>query len=116
MTKHVTTKEPYPSRREFIQASTAAAVGTAVVSQLGAIPAVHAAGRDSIRVGLIGCGGRGSGAAENCLKSSENVSIAALGDVFRGQVDGLREKLRQEFSDKLEVTDDRCFVGLDAYK
>ena len=104
------------SRRDFIRASTATAVGTTVAANFGSVPAVHAAGRDTIRVGLIGCGGRGSGAAENCAKSSEGVQFVALGDVNKSHIDGLRGKLKQNFADNYDITDDRCFVGLDAYK
>jgi predicted dehydrogenase len=99
-----------------MKSSAAAAVGTAVASHLGALPAVHAAGSDTLRVGLIGCGGRGTGAAQDCARSSENVRIVALADAFKDRVDGCRERLKQEISDKVEVTDDHCFTGLDAYK
>jgi myo-inositol 2-dehydrogenase / D-chiro-inositol 1-dehydrogenase len=109
------------SRRTFLKSSSALAVGGAVASQLGAVPAVHAAGSDVIKVGLVGCGGRGSGAAENCVVSSENVKIVAMGDVFRDRVDSCRNNLKKlgeklELGDKLNVAEDRCFVGLDAYQ
>lgn len=116
MTEPNKSPETRPSRRAFMRSSTAAAVTGAVAANLRGIPAVHAAGRDTIRVGLIGCGGRGTGAAHNCAVSTEGVQIVALGDVFKNQVDGCREKLKQLVSDKLDVTDSRCFTGLDAYK
>ncbi|HEV3121423.1 MAG TPA: twin-arginine translocation signal domain-containing protein, partial [Isosphaeraceae bacterium] len=89
------------SRRTFLKSSTAVAVGGAVASQL-AVPAVHAAGSDVIKVGLVGCGGRGSGAAEQCVVSSENVKIVALADVFRDRVDTCRNNLKK-LGEQLEV-------------
>jgi predicted dehydrogenase len=83
---------------------------------MGSIGPVHAAGSDTLRVGLIGCGGRGTGAAQNCATAAENIRIVALGDVFKSQLDGCREALRQSIKDKYEVADEHCFVGLDAYK
>ncbi|HWG44775.1 MAG TPA: Gfo/Idh/MocA family oxidoreductase [Gemmataceae bacterium] len=108
------------SRRDFLKATTVAA-GAALVSNL--VPAVHAAGSDQIKVGVIGCGGRGSGAADNVLHAAKNVSIVALGDVFKFQVDGLRNRLTnlgksdaiKQKGNSVDV-EGRCFVGLDAYK
>ena len=71
------------------------------------VPLAQARGSDTMRVGVIGCGGRGSGAARDCVKSSRGVEIVALADVFE---DRLRS-LKTEF----KVPNDRCFVGLDAY-
>jgi len=108
------------SRRDFLKATTVAA-GAALVS--GLTPAVHAAGSDQIKVGIIGCGGRGSGTAENVLNAAKGVSIVALGDVFKFQVDGLRGRItnfanRDAIKQKGNTVDveGRCFVGLDAYK
>jgi predicted dehydrogenase len=71
-------------------------------------PLAFAAGSDTIRIGVIGCGGRGSGAAENCVASSQGVKIVALADTFGDRLQGLKKKY--------SVPDDRCFTGLDAYK
>jgi predicted dehydrogenase len=109
------------SRRTFLKTSTAVAAG-AVATHVGALPAVHAAGSDTIKVGVVGCGGRGSGAAENCVKSSEGVKIYALGDAFRDRLDACRHNLQKQVSDEklpreaIDVDDSRCFTGLDAYK
>src|SRR5262249_6537338 len=78
--------EPKASRREFL--ATAAATAAAVSTGLSWVPNVHAAGGDAIKVGVIGCGGRGSGAASNVLHSAENVQIVALGDVFPFRIHG----------------------------
>jgi predicted dehydrogenase len=71
-------------------------------------PLAFAAGSDTIRVGVVGCGGRGSEAAQNCFDSSPGVKIVALGDAFADRLQGLKKSF--------EVPEDHCFVGLDAYK
>jgi len=101
------------SRREFIKKS-AVAVGGAVASGLGFIPAVHAAGSDAIRVGLIGCGGRGTGAATDVASADPGVKIVAMADAFKDRLESSRAELKKEIGDKLDVSDDRCFVGFDA--
>lgn len=83
---------------------------------------IFAAGSDKIRVGVIGCGGRGSGAAIDCIKSADGVEIVAIGELFKDCLDGginrIKERLLEEKlpADKLKVTDQTCFVGFDAYK
>jgi predicted dehydrogenase len=110
------------SRRDFLKTATVAA-GAAVVSNLSLAPSVHAAGSDEIKVGIIGCGGRGSGAGDDVLKAAKGVTIHALGDVFKFQVDGTRDRLNKaaqrdtikQMGNKVDV-ESRCFDGLDAYK
>jgi myo-inositol 2-dehydrogenase / D-chiro-inositol 1-dehydrogenase len=67
-----------------------------------------------LKAGVIGCGGRGSGAAINFLTTGPNLQIVALGDTFKDRVDSLRDKLIKE--KKMEVPADKCFVGFDAYQ
>src|SRR5687768_12460773 len=69
------------TRRKFLQASTAIA-GAAALGTLGVGRSAHAAGGDTLKVGLIGCGGRGSGAASDAMKAEENVQLTVLADVF----------------------------------
>ncbi len=109
-------KETKSSRREFIKTSTVAAVGTAVASTLSGIPAVHPAGSDEIRVGLIGCGGRGSGAADNVLDAAANVKLVAMGDVFKDRLDDSLKRLMEKKENKIDVPEERRFVGFDAYR
>jgi predicted dehydrogenase len=71
-------------------------------------PLAEARGSDAIRVGVVGCGGRGSGAASDCVKSSRGVEIVALADPFGDQL----TRLKQQYS----VPNNRCFTGLDSYK
>ena len=103
-----------PSRRDFLKTSTAALAG-GVTASFGALPAVHAAGSDEIRVGLIGCGSRGTGAAQNVLDSSPGVKLVAMGDVFKDHID-ISLKNLEKFADKIDVAEDRRFVGFDAYE
>ncbi|MEA4978704.1 MAG: Gfo/Idh/MocA family oxidoreductase, partial [Petrimonas sp.] len=67
-----------------------------------------------LKAGVVGCGGRGSGAAMNFLNAANGVTIVALGDVFEDKVNGLADKLKAEKN--IEVPADKRFVGLDAYK
>lgn len=67
-----------------------------------------------LKAGVIGCGGRGSGAAEDFLRAADNVTITALADVFPEKVEGLRNNLKNNH--KIEIDDANCFSGFDAYK
>jgi predicted dehydrogenase len=109
---------PRPSRRSFLRNSAVAAVGTASMAH---VPNAFAAGADEIKVGVIGCGGRGTGAAENICEAANgthNVKIHALADVFQGQVDRCADQLSKNdvVGDKFDVSDERKFAGFDAYQ
>ncbi len=80
------------------------------------IPGAYAQGSDEIRVGLLGCGGRGTGAAHNAANAAPGVRIVAMADAFKDRLDQSRRILSERLGDKMSVTDDTCFVGLDAYK
>ena len=105
-----------PSRRDFIRDATAAAVGTAAVARFSGLVGAHAAGSDEIRVGLVGCGGRGTGAAGNVMAAAPGVRIVALADAFQDRLTNCRERLAKQFPDTATVAEDHCFVGLDAYQ
>ena len=94
------------TRRELLKSS-AITAGTLVLGG-AAVPLAQARGSDTIRVGVVGCGGRGSGAARNCVKSSPGVRIVALADAFEDRLTSLKTEYK--------VRNRRCFVGLDAYK
>ena len=98
------------SRRNFLKAS---AAGVAALSV--AVPRVHAGESDLIKVGLIGCGGRGRGAAANTLNADPNTKIVAVADAFMPNAQGAVEGLKTAFEDRIDV-EDRIFAGLDAYK
>jgi len=67
-----------------------------------------------LKAGVIGCGGRGSGAAQNFLDAGPNLQIVALGDLFQDRIDDCRKGLKDKFN--VEVPDNMCFTGFDAYK
>jgi predicted dehydrogenase len=104
-----------PNRRDFLKTSTAAAAG------LGFLSNAHAKGNDTIKVGLVGCGGRGTGAADNICQAagtSYNIKIHALADVFDDRLRDCRDHIRnsEHGKEKFDVAEDRCFVGFDAYQ
>jgi predicted dehydrogenase len=98
------------TRRDFLK------VGGATLA-VGAlrVPAVHAAGSDEIKIGLIGCGGRGTGAVSDALKGAPGVRLVAMGDAFADRIEQTRKGLA-EFGDKVAVPSDRAFVGLDSFE
>ncbi len=99
------------TRRDFFK--TAAAVSVAAsLPDFG----VFAAGSDTIKVGVIGCGGRGTGAAIDCLKADPGVEIVALGDLVPDRVASSLERLTKEFPDRVKVPADRRFAGFDNYQ
>jgi len=105
----------FPSRREFLKAS--AVVGTALAAPAILPGNLFGKGNsDTLRVGLIGCGGRGSGAADQALNADKNVVLTAMGDAFEEQLQRSLQNLQKSQPDKVKVTPDKCFVGLDAYQ
>lgn len=104
------------SRRSFLQTSTAAAIGGAAIGSLALSRAAHAAGGDTISVGLIGCGGRGTGAALNAMQADSNVKLTALADLVPDRLASCKNGLKNKLGEKFGVTDDRCFTGFNAYK
>ncbi len=103
------------TRRDFLKASTAA--GAALAAQL-AVPSVHAAGSDVIKVGLVGCGGRGTGAATQSMNADPNVKLVAMADMFKDRLETSLASLSKdkEISGKIDVKEGRKYVGFDAYK
>jgi predicted dehydrogenase len=110
------TPVPASDRREFLKTSSAAVVGGSLATTLGVARSAHAAGSDRLRVGLVGCGGRGSGAANEALNTGKDVQLVAMGDAFREPLEHSRATLKQKLGEQVNVKDDHCFVGLDAYK
>ena len=100
------------TRRDFAKAS--ALTGFAILSARGAEAADSK--NEVIKVGLIGCGGRGTGAAVNCLTGNKNVVITALADAFEERATKCAERLKAQFKERGEVKPDHIFVGLDAYQ
>ncbi len=108
-TKQIT---PDLSRRDFIK--TSAAFGAVTLAS----PAsrMFAGGSDKIRLGLIGCGGRGTHDTTNCLNCADNVELVAMGDLFADRLERCRRQLTERLGEKIKVTNEMCFTGWDAYK
>ncbi|MAG92835.1 MAG: dehydrogenase [Planctomycetaceae bacterium] len=109
-----------PSRRDFLKTSAAATVGASLLSH-ASVASAYAAGDDTIRVGLIGSGGRGRGAASQALSTQGNVKLVAVADAFGDRLDdGLRiitkNMEKSGKGDRVAVDDDHKFVGFDAYQ
>lgn len=103
------------SRREFLQRSGKVAAATALAG--AAIPHVHAAENNTIRLALIGCGGRGGGAVANAMNSAHGpVKLYAMADVVESRLTSKHKALSKAFGDRVDVPKDRQFIGFDAYK
>jgi predicted dehydrogenase len=96
------------TRRQFLAATAAAATA----------PALYASGDDVIKIGLIGCGERGTGAAVNALNADKNVKLVAMGDAFEDRLEGSLDTLlkKKDIGNRVDVKPDAKFVGFDAYK
>jgi len=104
-----------PSRRELIKGSAGIVAAAALASTL--IPrGVYAAGDETIKIALIGCGGRGTGAASQALSTKGPVKLIAVADAFKDNAEGALKNLKNQFGDKVDVPADRIFHGFDAYK
>jgi predicted dehydrogenase len=106
------------TRRDFLKTSTGLAVGAALAGTLAVPRAVHAGAKETMRVGLIGCGSRGTSAAQNALDASPDNVLVALGDAFADKAEmSLRHLRRNEKTkDRVQVEGDHLFSGFDAYK
>jgi predicted dehydrogenase len=106
---------PLTTRREFIKATSRIAAVSALAGV--ALPHVHAASGDLIQVALVGCGGRGTGAAANALAANGGpLKLVAMADVFEDKLNGSYENLKKGYADKLDVPQDRKFIGFDGYR
>ena len=102
------------SRRRFLAETTAIMGATA--TSLNIARSAHASGDDVLKVGLIGCGGRGSGAAANALNAGEDVRLVAMADLFGDKLQASRERLKNINPKQVQVDDDHCFTGFDGYE
>ncbi len=109
-----TTKNVSP-RREFLKNTGRVAAATALSGLV--IPRVHAAEDNTLQVALIGCGGRGTGAAANAVSVQQGpVKLVAMADVFENRLQSSYNNLKKQPADKVAVPEDRRFVGFDAYQ
>ena len=104
--------DPYPlSRRNFLK-TTATLSAAALAPHVG----VFAAGSDTIRIALVGCGERGTGAALDCLESSPGLELVAMADLFADKLGSSLAKIKEKYADKVKVNTDHQFLGFDAYR
>src|SRR3954469_23157660 len=117
------------TRREFLKntsrlAAVTSVAGAAIATQAGrealasdTLPPVHPGHSDTVQVALVGCGGRGTGAAGNALSTSRGpVKLVAMADVFEARLNSSFDTISKDHADKVEVPQDRKFVAFDGYK
>jgi predicted dehydrogenase len=104
------------SRRDFLGTSSLAVAGS--LAALALPRNVHAGASEELKVGLIGCGGRGSGAASQALKADSKVKLWAMADAFEDRIELSLNSLQkiEEVAPRLDVSKERQFIGFDAYK
>jgi len=103
------------TRRSFLRTS-AATAAAASLAALDMSRFAHAAGGDILKVGMIGCGGRNSGAAVQALTADKGARLVAMHDYFLDRVHSKREALKAQKPEQVQVDDDHCFSGFDGYK
>lgn len=105
---------PVTHRRDFLKASATAATAAALTRaiEIGA----HAAEDGTIDVGIVGCGGRGTGAVANALSTAGPTRLVAMADVFADRLQGSVDTLKKQYPEKVQVPPDHQFLGFDAYK
>jgi predicted dehydrogenase len=109
------TTKKITSRREFLKNSGRIAAASALTT--GIVPNVYAASSDTIKVALVGCGGRGTGAASNALSvKNGSIKLVAMADVFQRRLDNSYKNLMRGHAKQVDVPKDRQFMGFDAYK
>ena len=107
-----------PDRRKFISTSAkVAAVGTLGTSLIPKpVFGYHNSDNDKLKIGLIGCGGRGTGAVLNATNADSNTSVVALADAFPDRIESCAKSLSKQLTDRFNVDKDHMFDGLDCYK
>ncbi len=108
-------KSSVTSRRQFLKRTGQIAAASTVVGAV--VPHVHAAENNTIQVALVGCGGRGTGAAANALAVKNGpIKLVAMADVFERKLTNSYENLKKQFKNQVDVPEDHKFLGFDGYK
>ena len=102
------------SRRDFVKAA-GVTLGASALAGVS-VPHVFAQGSDQLRIALIGCGGRGTGAVVNALSQACKPKLVAMSDVFQTKLDNSYKSIKAKFTDQVDVPEDRRFIGFDGYK
>ncbi len=105
-----------PDRRTFVKTSAKTLAAGMVFSHLPIFSSANVFGQEKIKLGVVGCGGRGTGAVFQALTASKSVQLVAMGDVFKHEMDNSFQQISQKFPDQLDVPQERQFLGLDAFK
>jgi myo-inositol 2-dehydrogenase/D-chiro-inositol 1-dehydrogenase len=104
------------NRRSFLKTASTAVASTSILGTLSIERSAFAASTDTLKLALIGCGGRGSGAASQALSTAGPVKLVAMADVFKDRLDTSLQALTTKHPDRVDVPTDRQFVGFEAYK
>ena len=108
------------TRRSFLKNTTtltaAGAAASSIPSSLSLARSANAGGSETIRIGLIGCGGRGTSAAKQAMNTQGNVELVAMGDAFENRLSQSLEGIKDRHGEKVKVNGDNTFVGFDAFK
>jgi myo-inositol 2-dehydrogenase / D-chiro-inositol 1-dehydrogenase len=110
------TDKKISTRRAFLRNATSTTTGILLAGGLNVARSAHAAGSDTIRIGLIGCGARGTGAAVNALSTKANVKLVAMADAFPDALEISLNNIRKVCNDGADVPKERQFTGLGAYQ
>ncbi|MCM4173838.1 gfo/Idh/MocA family oxidoreductase [Arenibacter sp. TNZ] len=103
-------------RRTFVKTTAKTLAAGMVFSHLPIFSSANVLGQEIIKLGLVGCGGRGTGAIFQALMASKSVQLVAMGDVFRHELDNSLQQVSAKFSDQVAVPKERQFLGLDAFE
>lgn len=106
------------SRRTFLKSSATTGAAVALLGNFTASSGLYAQGDDVLRIGLVGCGGRGGGAAVQALTADKRNILVAMGDAFSEELEATLGRFKQDASiaDQVQVDEDHRFVGLDAFR
>ena len=105
------------SRRDFLKTSSVAtAAGASLLASLSAVQAAYTSYDETIKIGMIGCGGRCTGAADQAMNTEGPTKLIAMCDAFGDRLDGSLETLKRKHKDKVDVPEERRFVGFEGYK
>lgn len=103
-------------RRGFIKKSTSAALGGVLLSAFPNNSYAYSYGAQTLKIGLVGCGGRGTGALFEALKASPSVRVVAIADTFEDRATKVLSALKQNFEEQCDATKETMFVGFDAFE
>ncbi len=104
------------SRRDFLKSSSVAVAGASLAVGSSITRSAYAAGSDTIKVALIGAGGRGTGAASQLMNADKNLKLVAVADAFENRATAAIKRLKQRYGDQVDIPRECVFLGLEAYK